>query len=163
VPQQDAFLDPTRYDTSACMFGVEDVRRTIPHRHEMEQLSGVLEVREGWIVGYTAYGPDAFWVRGHIPGSPVLPGVLMIEAAAQLGTFYCHHIHPERVGFWALAAVDAVRFRGVVRPGDTLLLANRLVAMRARLIRYDFQGYVGTERVVEGRITGVLLPADDEG
>ncbi len=158
MPRPPLF-DPRAYDLSRVLYGIEEIRARNEHRFEMEQLSGVLAVDPAAqsIVGFKTYGPGEFWTRGHIPGRPLLPGVLMIEAAAQLGTFYCKLVHPEKKGFWALAAVDGVRYRGSVAPGQTLLLGNVMREVRSRLMRFDFQGFVGERPVVEGTITGMLV------
>jgi len=84
-------------------------------------------------LGVKAVRDDEFWVDGHIPGRPLMPGVLMIEAAAQLCSLLHKCAHPI-VGakFLGFTRCDEVVFRGQVIPGDTLYLLARELSFRRR-------------------------------
>ena len=83
-------VDLSKIDLSRVLMTVEEIRQYNPHRYEIEQLNGVihLDPAAGQIVAFKDVRPDEFWVRGHIPGRPLFPGVLMIEAAAQMSSLY---------------------------------------------------------------------------
>src|SRR4051812_26063499 len=83
-------IDPTRLDLSKPIATIEQIREVLPHRFEMEMLTAIvlLDPVRKVVVGYKDLRPDEFWVRGHMPGYPLMPGVLMCEAAAQLCCFY---------------------------------------------------------------------------
>src|SRR5262245_52609063 len=104
-------FDLSRIDQKQVQIPIEEIRKINPHRHEFEQIDGVflLLPEEGTIVGYKDVRSDEFWVRGHVPGNPLLPGVLMLEAAAQLCSVYQHRICPP-VGFFGFGAIDGVKF-----------------------------------------------------
>lgn len=151
------------YDLSKVVADQEVIRSYNPQRHEMEQLTAIVfedNVRHA-CVGYKDASMDDFWVRGHMPGMPLMPGVVMCEAGAQLASYYSQRydlLGAEMVGFGGL---ENVRFRGAVRPGDRLVLQLCLVKVRrGAVIICDFQGYVEQTRVVEGQIRGIPLPAD---
>jgi len=156
-----ALIDTSGFDPARPKFDIHGVRSLLPHRFEFEQLSGLFEIdgERQMAIGFKRYTEEEFWVRGHVPGSPLLPGVLMIEACAQLGACYCHHIYKEWGGFWALAAVDKVRYRGAVRPGDTVIYVDKLLQIRSRLMRFQFQGVLSGKIVVEGELTGMRVEA----
>ncbi|MFQ5844917.1 MAG: 3-hydroxyacyl-ACP dehydratase FabZ family protein, partial [Planctomycetota bacterium] len=117
-------LDLAPLDLGRVLYGPDEIARRNPHRHEMALLTHILryEPEEGYIVGDSLVPEDAFWVRGHVPGRPLLPGVLMIETAAQLCSFYWRETFPDLSGFFGFGGIDAARFRGTVAPGDRLVL-----------------------------------------
>jgi len=151
-------VDLSKIDLGRVVMSIDEIRQYNPHRYEMEQLTGVihLDVAAGQIVAFKDVRPDEFWVRGHIPGRPVLPGVLMIEAAAQMSSLYYKKVQqdPRFLGF---GGVDGVKFRGQVVPGDRLLLLGRAVEIRSRRAVFDTQGVVGDRLVFEARITGMPI------
>src|SRR5260221_212091 len=89
-----ALVDPTTIDTSRVLVDREGIRRGNPQRFEMEQLTAILlsDPEKPLILGYKDIEPDEFWVRGHMPHYPLMPGVLICEAAAQLSSYYCFAI-----------------------------------------------------------------------
>ena len=100
-------------------------------------------------------------MRGHFPAMPLMPGVLVCEAAAPLSSYYTqkHNLLDAKViGFGGL---EEVRFREPVVPGDRLVIAVERVRVRPRaMIVCRFQGLVRESIVVDGIIKGVPLPAD---
>jgi len=151
-------VDLAKLDLDRIVMPIEEIRRLIPHRYEMEQLTAVihLDPEAGHIVAIKDVRDDEFWVRGHIPGRPLLPGVLMIEAAAQMCSVYFKKVS-EDPRFLGFGGVDGVKFRGQVVPGDRLLLLGRAVEIRSRRAVFDTQGVVGDRLVFEARITGMPI------
>src|SRR3989442_11849366 len=83
-------LDPASIDFGKIIADREAILRVNPQRFEMEQLTAIvhLDTEQQIIAGYKDVRADEFWVRGHMPGYPLMPGVLMCEAGAQLCAFY---------------------------------------------------------------------------
>jgi 3-hydroxyacyl-[acyl-carrier-protein] dehydratase len=148
-------LDPTRVIAPKTA-----IRDWVPQRHEFEMLDGILHFDESAQVAVATkrLGQDEFWVRGHIPGRPLFPGVLMIESAAQLCCYLFCRMQNERRRFFAFGGVDDVRFRGTVKPGDRILLMARARRMRSNFGVFDTQAWVGDRLVFEGVVTGMVLP-----
>ena len=151
-------FDPTQLNFDEVEFDVDAIRKINPQRYEFEQLSGILKVvsEEDLIIGYRDIGSNEFWVRGHIPGNPIFPGILMLESAAQLCSFYCSKKYNQG-RFYGFGAVDRVRFRGTVLIGDRLVLAAKAVRSSKRLSIFYCQGVVRDKLVFEAEITGVSL------
>ncbi len=159
--RKEYIVDPAEVDFDNVIADLDEIRRYNPQRFEMEQLTAIVYLDEKNVVcaGYKDVAHDEVWVRGHMPGMPIMPGVFMCEAAAQLCSFVTQKfdlLGAEMVGF---GGMDDVKFRGPVVPGDRLLIACKQTRVRrGALINCIFQGTVGDNIVVEGVIKGVPLP-----
>jgi len=156
--------DISGIDLEAEAVPIEELRAINPQRFEFEQLTRIVHIDDQAqvIVGVKDVDESEFWVRGHIPGRPLFPGVLMCEAAAQLSTFYYKTRLPEiRDMFVAFGGLDKVRFRGTVSPGDRLVIIGKVDRIRARQAIFDTQGLVDGEVVFSARVIGI--PMGKEG
>jgi len=164
VAPREYIIDPSDYDLDQVIADIQEIRRWNRQRFEMEQLTAIVheDQARGLCVGYKDVTRDEFWVRGHFPELPLMPGVLMCEAAAQLSSYYTqkHNLLDAKViGF---GGMEDVRFRGPVVPGDRLVIAVERIRVRPRaMIVCRFQGIVRDTIVVDGTIKGVPLPMDD--
>ena len=153
------FVDLHEFDLDTVEFDRDAIRKRNPHRYEFELLHSVIAFRpdDGIIVGEHRASEDAFWVRGHIPGRPLFPGVLMIETAAQLCSFYWNESYPNSKAFFGFSGIENTRFRGSVEPGDRLVIIGKLVQMKPRRAIFDTQGFVRDKMVFESRIIGMAI------
>jgi len=152
-------FDPSGLDFSRVLADREEIRRFNPQRFELEQLTGIvyLDRERQLIVGYKDVGADEFWVRGHMPDYPLLPGVLMCEAAAQLCSYYVATSDLLQGEFIGFGGMDDVRFRGMVRVGDRLVLVGKGLRLARRQTVFNVQGLVGSTMVFNAQIIGVPL------
>jgi 3-hydroxyacyl-[acyl-carrier-protein] dehydratase len=151
-------LDLDDFDLNRMQVDKEGVRRVNPQRFEMEQLDGLvaIDVDEGYSIGFRDIKADEFWVRGHIPGRPLFPGVLMIEAAAQLAAYhYKVAIEGDEDQFVGFGGVDGVKFRRSITPPARLYILARCAEMKTRRAIFDTQGIVDGRMVFEARIIGM--------
>jgi 3-hydroxyacyl-[acyl-carrier-protein] dehydratase len=136
------------------------IRAVNPQRHEMEMLDAIifLDPAHQLIVGYKDVGEDEFWTRGHFPNQPLLPGVLMCEAAAQLCSYYIISQHVIDDGYLVgFGGMENVRFRNVVRPGDRLVVAAKAQRLNRRQSIFNVQGFVGNNMAFQADIIGIPL------
>ena len=153
-------VDVKAIDQSKVQISRAQIMQVNPHRFEFQQLDRIFfcDHERGVLAGFRDLKADEFWVRGHIPGRPVFPGVLIIECAAQLVSYYVM-TGLKRPGFLGFGGVDGVKFRGQVKPGDRLIMVGKMVEIRpgARRCVGGVQGFVGEQMVFEGTITGMVI------
>lgn len=154
----EPFVPFDQFDVEKPLFGPDEIRKMNAQRHEMEFLDRILhvDIEEKVIVGARDIREGEFWERGHFPDRPLFPGVLMIESAAQLASFFSNHAL-DHGKIMAFGAADKIRFRGSVVPGQTLVLQGRGVSIRRAAQRFATQGWVDGKLVFEGEILGVMI------
>lgn len=163
MPDKEFLVDLSQIDFSRPIADIEEIRKYNPQRFEMEQLTAVVYAnREDFsCVGYKDVTDQEFWVRGHMPGLPLMPGVVILESVAQLCSFLTQKydlLGADIVGFGGL---EEVRFRDTVLPGDRLIVISRMGKVRrGRMIVCDFQGVVRDRIVAEGILKGVPIPVE---
>lgn len=152
-------LEPTSFDLGHVLADREAIRAYNPQRHEMEQLDAIvfIDTDQRLIVGYKDVREDEFWVKGHIPGFPLLPGVLICEAAAQLCSYFVMYAGYLSEGFLGFGGMENIRFRSPVRPGDRLVLIGKGTRIHRRQTIFSVQGFVGETMVFHGDIMGAPL------
>ena len=134
------------------------IQAIIPHRDPFLFVDEIVELEPGVRAHgrWTITGDEGF-LQGHFPGNPIVPGVVMVEASAQVAAI-CALTHPDHQGkFGVFAGIDDVRFRRIVRPGDVLDMVIEVDRLRGRIGRVRATVTVADEPAVEGVLTFGLL------
>ncbi len=139
--------------------GPEDILRILPHRPPFLFVDRILECQPGVrALGLKCVAHNEPFFAGHFPGKPIMPGVLIIEALAQVGAIALLSL-PEFAGRIAFfGGVDDVRFRRPVVPGDTLQLEVQITRRVSRLGKGRGVATVNGERAAEGELTFAIAP-----
>jgi 3-hydroxyacyl-[acyl-carrier-protein] dehydratase len=135
-----------------------EIEAVIPHRPPFRFVDEIVELEPGVrAVGRLSITGDEWFLTGHFPGNPIVPGVIMTEACAQVAAV-CALTHPEHRGkFGVFAAIDDTRFTRIVRPGEVLDITVVMERLRMRLGRCSAEITVGGEPAVRGTLTFGLL------
>lgn len=161
MPKDDAVpeIDPLSLDLTQRVADIDAIRAANPQRFEMEMLTAIthLDPSRHFVAGFKDVRADEFWNRGHMPDFPLMPGVLMCEAAAQLCGYYGTSQGITQGRMMGLGGIDHAKFKRMVRPGDRLILIGHGLKVDRRLMRFHVRGYVGSELAFEAVVTGVPL------
>lgn len=146
-------------DLNATAVDLDGIQAINKHRGEAQQIDRIAWVGEGFAQAIaTRYvRGDEWWCAGHIPGYPVMPAVMMVEAAAQLTSWMFQSrkiIEYEFVGF---TRIEDTKFRRKVTPGDTLVILANQVKFHIKRFVCDTQGLVDGQIAFESRITGMPI------
>lgn len=140
------------------VFTQEEIEKENPQRYEMQHLDGILwyDKEPRLILGYKDITENEFWIKGHIPERPLMPGVIMIEASAQVLSFYVKRVFGV-AGFIGFTGIESAKFRGQVVPGDRLYLLGQITSIKSRKFSAYVQGVVNGKMVFETNISGMKV------
>jgi 3-hydroxyacyl-[acyl-carrier-protein] dehydratase len=151
-------FDLSRIDLTKTVFDRTAIAEVNPQSHEMAQLDGIIwhDRDKLLILGYKDVTDSEFWVRGHIPGRPIMPAVIMVEAAAQVSSFFMKRIYGLK-GFIGFSGIERAKFRETIVPGDRLYLLAHISKLRSRQFSSDVQGVVNGKMVFDTTVTGMKV------
>ena len=154
----EPLIDLSAIDLSNIALSADQVGEINPQKGDMRQLDHVVYLNDTntLAVGVKEVKDDEFWVSGHIPQRPIYPGVLMIEAAAQLSSIL-YRLKAGGTRFMGFTRCDCCSFREQVVPGDTLTLISVERKFQRRRFVCDAQGFVGDKFIYDVKITGMMM------
>ena len=134
--------------------GRAEIEAILPHREPFLLIDEVLELEPGSrVVARKAVRPDEWYLAGHFPGRPVMPGVLIVEAMAQTGAVAVLSQDENRGRIALFAGIDDVRFKRIVEPGDELELECTLEAVRGPIGKGKATAKVDGQLAARGTLT----------
>lgn len=138
------------------MKDINELLEYLPHRYPFLLVDRVLELDPGtFIRGFKNVTINEEFFSGHFPGHPVMPGVLIVEAMAQLSgvlAFETKNRRPAQGYTYYLAGTDKTRFKKPVLPGDRLMMESRILADKRGVMKFDCQAFVDDELACESTI-----------
>lgn len=152
-------IDLDALDLERVVTTQDEIYTRLPHRHEFRLLDGLVyrDNQATSAVAFINIQDDGFWVRGHLPGRPLFPGVLMIEAAGQLAAYMAGEVKGYSNKFIGLGGVEKAKFRDTVVPNCRMYIAMVPIEIRARRIICATQGMVNQRIVFEAEICGMAF------
>lgn len=147
------------------MIDVKEIMEIMPHRYPFLLVDRIESLKEGEeIVGIKNVTINEPFFAGHFPGNPIMPGVLIIEAMAQVGGVLAFHSSPKE---WAgslvyFMGIDKVRFRKPVVPGDQLRLKLTTIRQKQRVFKMRGEAYVEDTLVAEAELMAAIERGKDE-
>jgi UDP-3-O-[3-hydroxymyristoyl] N-acetylglucosamine deacetylase/3-hydroxyacyl-[acyl-carrier-protein] dehydratase len=147
------------YDPTATpVFALEQIEKTLPHRHPFLFVDKIIELTDTVIVGVKNVTFNEWFFPGHFPGNPVMPGVLQIEALAQTGGILCINAMPKGEYDTYFLKIDNCKFKQMVKPGDTMLLKMELTSpIRRGICEMRGTVYVGGKVVTEADLVAQVV------
>jgi len=135
------------------------IERLIPHRDPFLLIDRVTELEPGVrAVAEHDFDGTEWYQAGHFPGNPIVPGVILVESCAQTATVMAMSLPEYRDGLGLFAGIEEMRFKRMVKPGDTGRFEAVMDKFRRGYARVIIRAYVGDELAAEGVIQAIFQP-----
>ena len=154
IPRYNPSLPP--------VMDINQVMSTLPHRYPFLLIDKIIYLDSESVAGVKNVTMNEPFFQCHFPGNPVMPGVLQVEAMAQIGGILVLNTVPDPENYWTyFLGIEEFRFRKMVLPGDTLIIQCDLLApIKRGIAKMSGRGYVGTTLVCEGTMTASIVRKD---
>jgi len=154
IPRYNPSLPP--------VMDIKQISNILPHRYPFLLIDKIIYLDQETVSGVKNVTMNEPFFQGHFPGNPVMPGVLQVEAMAQIGGILVMNTVPDPENYWTIfLGIDQVRFRKMVGPGDTLVIQCDLLAPIKRGIAKMYgRAFVGNTLVCEGTMTASIVRKD---
>ena len=139
-------------------YDIMEIMKMIPHRYPFLLVDRITECVPGeYCKGYKNVTMNEQFFCGHFPENPIMPGVLQIEAMAQLSAGILMNL-PEYKGKLALfAGIDGARFKNVVRPGDRLDMESTIIKRKGPIVKTEVKAFVDGKLTVSAELTFSIM------
>ena len=142
-------------------YGIEKIKSILPHRYPFLMVDRVTEFKAGeYIWGYKNVSINEPFFQGHFPGEPIMPGVLILEAMAQLGILFAVGTAEEELEnhLMVFAGMDGVKFRRQVVPGDRLDMHLVHVKKKRQIWKMEGKAYIDGKLAAQALLTAAAAP-----
>lgn len=140
------------------MLDAREIQNIIPHRYPFLLVDKILEIEEGKrAVGIKNVTINEPFFQGHFPGNPIMPGVLIVEAMAQVGAVSILAMEEYKGKLAVFTGIDKLRFKKQVVPGDTLRMEVTMLAMKRGIGKAKAEAYVGEQLAVSGELMFAII------
>lgn len=140
----------------------EQIKKILPHREPFLFVDEILEVLPGkYVIGKKIVRKDEVFFKGHFPGFPIFPGVLIVETAAQISAFIILTMPGKENLFGYFTGIDHFKFKKIVKPGDTLIVKSEVVSYGHGLAKSKAKVFVEEQLVAEGIVSAMFVDKEN--